>query len=87
MNFASTNSSPENRGSRVRDGQKPREFSGFLAIWHPGARRPETPFLAIPHPGGAAQKPPQGEGEGFRATPHPQHIYIYIYIYFVSLIF
>ena len=57
MNFASTNSSPENRGSRVRDGQKPREFSGFLAIWHPGARRPETPFLAIPHPGGAAQKP------------------------------
>ena len=54
MNFASTNSSPENRGSRVRDGQKPREFSGFLAIWHPGARRPETPFLAIPHPDGAS---------------------------------
>ena len=63
MNFASTNSSPENRGSRVRDGQKPREFSGFLAIWHPGARRPETPFLAIPHPGGAAQKPQHGGGD------------------------
>ena len=27
---------------------------------------------------GAAQKPPQGEWEGFRAPPHPQHIYIYM---------
>ena len=50
----------------VRGGSKPPppENSGFLAIWHPGARRPETPFLAIPHPGGAAQKPQHGGGDG-----------------------
>ena len=57
MHFASTNSPPENRGFRVRDGQKPREFGvsghlapGCAATWNPvsghpapGWSRPETP--------------------------------------------